>query len=260
MTENTELRFDERVAVVTGAGAGIGREHAILLARSGARVIVNDLGGDIHGGGKSSQAADLVVEEIKSAGGNAVASYDSVEDGERIIETALDHYGRVDVVINNAGILRDRSFQNITDEEWDAAESSLVNALNKHGLDYTREEGEAVFYGPKIDVKLIDAIGRRRGSTISSGGDGEREQTLNQMLVEMDGFESNEGVILISATNRPDVLDPALLKGEGRVLSVMLQFMQCCLGLLNTVASEKHNNLFTVQGIVLYCQVESLVR
>jgi 3-hydroxyacyl-CoA dehydrogenase/3a,7a,12a-trihydroxy-5b-cholest-24-enoyl-CoA hydratase len=120
MTKNMELRFDERVAVITGAGAGIGREHALLLAGGGARVVINDLGGDTHGGGKSNRAADLVVEEIKSSGGEAVANYDSVEEGERIIETALDHYGRVDVVINNAGILCDRSFQNIIDEEWDA--------------------------------------------------------------------------------------------------------------------------------------------
>jgi 3-hydroxyacyl-CoA dehydrogenase/3a,7a,12a-trihydroxy-5b-cholest-24-enoyl-CoA hydratase len=120
MIENSELRFDERVVVVTGAGAGIGREYALLLAGSGARVVINDLGGDIHGGGKSSHAADRVVEEINSSGGAAVANYDSVEDGARIIETAMDHFGRVDVVINNAGILRDRSFQNISDEEWDS--------------------------------------------------------------------------------------------------------------------------------------------
>jgi len=131
MTENTELRFDGRVAVVTGAGAGIGREHALLLARSGARIVINDLGGDTHGGGKSNRAADLVVEEIKSSGGDAVANYDSVEHGERIIETALDHFGRVDIVINNAGILRDRSFQNMTDEEWDAIYNVHVRGAYK---------------------------------------------------------------------------------------------------------------------------------
>ncbi len=114
-----DLRFDGQVAVITGAGAGIGREHALLLARNGAKVVINDLGGDIHGEGKSSRAADLVVEQIKSSGGDAVANYDSVENGERIIETALDNYKRIDIVINNAGILRDKSFQNISDEEWD---------------------------------------------------------------------------------------------------------------------------------------------
>jgi 3-hydroxyacyl-CoA dehydrogenase/3a,7a,12a-trihydroxy-5b-cholest-24-enoyl-CoA hydratase len=120
MKMSEDLRFDGRVAVVTGAGAGIGREHALCLARGGAKLVINDLGGDVRGQGQSSRAADLVVEEIQRIGGEAVANYDSVEDGERIIETAMDHYGRVDIVINNAGILRDRSFQNMTDEDWDA--------------------------------------------------------------------------------------------------------------------------------------------
>jgi 3-hydroxyacyl-CoA dehydrogenase/3a,7a,12a-trihydroxy-5b-cholest-24-enoyl-CoA hydratase len=123
-----ELRFDDRVAVITGAGAGIGREHALLYAKSGARVVVNDLGGDHHGVGSSRSAADRTVEEIQSTGGEAVASYDSVEDGERIIETAMDHFGRVDIVVNNAGILRDKSFQKMTDEEWD-----LVYAVHVRG-------------------------------------------------------------------------------------------------------------------------------
>jgi 3-hydroxyacyl-CoA dehydrogenase/3a,7a,12a-trihydroxy-5b-cholest-24-enoyl-CoA hydratase len=139
-----ELRFDERVAVVTGAGAGLGHDYALLLARSGARLVVNDLGGDIHGSGKSSRAADLVAEEIRSYGGEAVASYDSVLEGERIIATALDHYGRVDVVINNAGILRDRSFQNITDEEWDSVYAVHVRGsykVTRAAWNHMRQQG-----------------------------------------------------------------------------------------------------------------------
>lgn len=113
------LRFDERVAIVTGAGGGLGRSHALALARRGARVVVNDLGGDRHGSGASSAAADAVVAEIQAEGGEAVANYDSVEDGARLVEQALDAFGRIDVVINNAGILRDVSFHKITDEEWE---------------------------------------------------------------------------------------------------------------------------------------------
>jgi 3-hydroxyacyl-CoA dehydrogenase/3a,7a,12a-trihydroxy-5b-cholest-24-enoyl-CoA hydratase len=105
-----ELRFDGRVAIVTGAGNGLGRSHALLLASRGARVVVNDLGGTHTGGGRSSAAADKVVEEIKALGGEATANYDSVEDGAKIVQTALDAFGRVDIVINNAGILRDVSF------------------------------------------------------------------------------------------------------------------------------------------------------
>src|SRR5215471_20023816 len=99
-----DLRFDNRVAIVTGAGNGLGRSHALLLASRGAKVVVNDLGGGHTGGGKSSAAADKVVEDIRAAGGQAVANYDSVEDGAKIVQTAIDAFGGVDIVVNNAGI------------------------------------------------------------------------------------------------------------------------------------------------------------
>jgi 3-hydroxyacyl-CoA dehydrogenase/3a,7a,12a-trihydroxy-5b-cholest-24-enoyl-CoA hydratase len=114
-----DLRFDNRVAIVTGAGNGLGRAHALLLAARGARVVVNDLGGGHTGGGKSTNAADKVVEEIKALGGQAVANYDSVEDGGKIVQTALDTFKRVDIVVNNAGILRDTSFQKMSDDDFD---------------------------------------------------------------------------------------------------------------------------------------------
>ncbi len=115
----SELRFDGRVAIVTGAGGGLGRQHALTLAARGCKVVVNDLGGGAHGSGQSSSAADQVVEEIRAAGGEAVANYDSVENGEAIVQTALDHFGTVDIVINNAGILRDVSFAKMTEQDWD---------------------------------------------------------------------------------------------------------------------------------------------
>src|SRR5579863_4777030 len=114
-----DLRFNDRVVIVTGAGNGLGRSHALLFASRGARVIVNDLGGGHTGGGKSSAAADKVVEEIKTAGGEAVANYDSVEDGAKIVQCALDSFKRLDIVINIAGILRDTSFQKMSQEDWD---------------------------------------------------------------------------------------------------------------------------------------------
>jgi 3-hydroxyacyl-CoA dehydrogenase/3a,7a,12a-trihydroxy-5b-cholest-24-enoyl-CoA hydratase len=113
------LRFDDRVAIVTGAGNGLGRSHALLLASRGCKVVVNDLGGGHTGGGSSSSAADKVVEEIKAAGGEAVANYDSVENGDKIVQTALDTWKRIDIVVNNAGILRDSSFKKMTAEDWD---------------------------------------------------------------------------------------------------------------------------------------------
>ncbi len=119
MSDVRNLAFNDRVAIVTGAGNGLGRSHALLLAARGAKVIVNDLGGTATGGGKSSAAADKVVEEIKAAGGEAVANYDSVEDGDKIVQAALDTWKRIDIVVNNAGILRDTSFTKMVQEDWD---------------------------------------------------------------------------------------------------------------------------------------------
>jgi 3-hydroxyacyl-CoA dehydrogenase/3a,7a,12a-trihydroxy-5b-cholest-24-enoyl-CoA hydratase len=115
----SKLRFDGKVAIVTGAGGGLGRSHALLLASRGAKVVVNDLGGGFTGEGKSSSAADKVVTEIKEAGGEAVANYNSVEDGDQIVKTAIDTWGKIDILINNAGILRDVSFQKMTQQDWD---------------------------------------------------------------------------------------------------------------------------------------------
>ncbi|MGO1070721.1 SDR family NAD(P)-dependent oxidoreductase [Lysobacter sp. CA199] len=117
MTET--LRFDGKVAIVTGAGAGLGRSHALALAARGARVLVNDLGGGAHGGGAGTHAADAVVAEIVAAGGQAAANYDSVENGEAIAQAAIDAFGTVDILINNAGILRDVSFQKMSEQDWD---------------------------------------------------------------------------------------------------------------------------------------------
>ncbi|MEX1279159.1 MAG: SDR family oxidoreductase [Acidimicrobiia bacterium] len=114
------IGFDEKVAIVTGAGGGLGRQHALELARRGAKVVVNDLGGAPDGTGSSESAADAVVREITEAGGEAVANYDSVstpEGGEAICQSALDAFGTVDIVINNAGILRDSSFANMTTDQ-----------------------------------------------------------------------------------------------------------------------------------------------
>jgi len=116
---SNDLKFDGNVAIVTGAGGGLGRAHALLLASRGAKVVVNDLGGSHTGEGKSASAADKVVDEIKAAGGEAVANYDSVEDGDKIVKTAIDAFGKIDIVINNAGILRDVSFPKMTQADWD---------------------------------------------------------------------------------------------------------------------------------------------
>ena len=116
------INFNERVAIITGAGSGLGKSHALEFARRGAQVVINDLGGAVDGSGSGSAAADAVVKEIEEAGGTAVANYDSVstrEGGENIVQTALDNFGRVDILVNNAGILRDRTFAKMSQEEMD---------------------------------------------------------------------------------------------------------------------------------------------
>jgi len=118
----SDVTFDGQVAIVTGAGGGLGRAHALLLAERGARVVVNDLGGTAAGEGADASAAQRVVDEIVAAGGEAVANHDSVstaEGGESIVQTAVDTFGTVDVVVNNAGFLRDQSFAKMTTENID---------------------------------------------------------------------------------------------------------------------------------------------
>jgi NAD(P)-dependent dehydrogenase (short-subunit alcohol dehydrogenase family) len=117
-----QIDYEGRVAVVTGAGGGLGRSHALLLASRGAKVVVNDLGGSRDGSGAGSEMADQVVQEIVDAGGEAVANYDSVatwDGGAAVVQTAIDTWGRVDVVVNNAGILRDVSFAKMEEAQLD---------------------------------------------------------------------------------------------------------------------------------------------
>jgi len=147
----SKLTYEGKVAVVTGAGNGLGKTYALLLASRGCKVVVNDLGGSTHGEGASSRAADLVVEEIKKAGGEAVGNYDSVENGENIIKTAMDNYGRIDIIINNAGILRDQSFSKMTQKDWDLIYTvHLVGTYKtcKAAWDIMRKQG----YGRIINV------------------------------------------------------------------------------------------------------------
>ena len=154
-----DITFKDRVAIVTGAGAGLGKTYAVALAQRGAKVVINDLGGARDGSGSGTRAADEVVEEIKAAGGTAVANYDSVatiEGGENIIKTAVDNFGKVDILINNAGILRDKSFAKVSEEEWD-----IVVAVHLKGAFCVTQ--------PAFKIMKENAFGRIVNTTSGAG-------------------------------------------------------------------------------------------
>jgi NAD(P)-dependent dehydrogenase (short-subunit alcohol dehydrogenase family) len=148
-----------RVCIVTGAGRGIGREHALMLAEHGAKVVVNDLGGSMSGEGASSGPAQEVVEEIRAAGGDAVANTDDVSDWDgaaRLVAQAIDEFGRLDVLVNNAGILRDRMLVNMTEAEWDAVIKVHLKgtaAPSHHAAAYWRDRSKA---GEDVDARIIN--------------------------------------------------------------------------------------------------------
>jgi NAD(P)-dependent dehydrogenase (short-subunit alcohol dehydrogenase family) len=149
-----------RIVVVTGAGRGLGRSYALAFAREGARVVVNDLGTSLAGQGRDTATAQAIVDEIHSLGGEAVASGDDVSEWDsagRIIQTAIDRFGGLDVIVNNAGFLRDRMFVNATVEEWDAVVKVHLRGhfcVTRHAVDYWRACGKQ---GRPVDARIINA-------------------------------------------------------------------------------------------------------
>jgi NAD(P)-dependent dehydrogenase (short-subunit alcohol dehydrogenase family) len=161
--------LDGRVAIITGAGRGLGREHALLFAAEGARVVVNDVGGSTSGEGMDSDLAHQVVAEIKAAGGEAVANTDSVSDwagAQRLVETAVDTFGDLHVVVNNAGILRDRMLVNMTEDEFD----SVINvnlkgtfAVSHHAARYWRGRSKQGLDADRVIVNTSSGAGLAPG-------------------------------------------------------------------------------------------------
>ncbi len=160
----SEIRFDDKVAIVTGAGGGLGLAHAVLLASRGAKVVVNDLGGATDGTGSGTAMAEQVSEKIRAAGGEAVPDFNSVLDGEAIVTTAVDAFGTVDILVNNAGILRDISFMKQSQTDWD-----LVLDVHLNG---TRNVTKAAF-----PIMRENAYGRIVMTTSASGLYGNFGQT-----------------------------------------------------------------------------------
>src|SRR6202012_5406689 len=150
---------DGRIVVITGAGRGIGREHALEFASQGAKIVVNDLGAEVDGSGSSAGPAGEVVDEIRGMGGEAVANGDDVSDYDgagRLIQTAIDTFGGLDVVVNNAGILRDRMLVNMSIDEWDAVIRVHLRgtfAPTRHAVEYWRNRSKA---GETNDARVIN--------------------------------------------------------------------------------------------------------
>ena len=159
MPRMTERMCEGRVAIVTGAGRGIGREHSLMLAEHGAKVVVNDIGGAPDGSGKDLTPAQQVVEEIKAIGGEAVVNGDDVSDWEgaqRMINQAIETFGGLDVLVNNAGILRDRMLTNMTEEEWDAVIKVHLKgtfAPSRWAASYWRDRAKS---GQTNDARIIN--------------------------------------------------------------------------------------------------------
>lgn len=155
-----------KVAIVTGAGRGIGREIALLMAKEGAKVVVNDLGGGPAGEGNDVQVADQVVQEIKQLGGEAIANYDSVteyENAEKMVQQALDGFGRLDIVVNNAGILRDRMIFKMSEEEWDSVIAVHLNGsfnMTRAAAPFFKEQKSGRFINFTSTSGLIGNIGQ----------------------------------------------------------------------------------------------------
>ena len=218
----TEIRFDNRVALITGAGGGLGRTHALLLASRGAKVVVNDLGGNMDGTGGGHSMADTVVQEIQDAGGEAVANYDSVatpEGGQAMVQSALEAFGGLDIVINNAGILRDKTITKLSDEELTAVlDVHLRGAFHvtRPAFVHMKEQGYGRFVHTSSNSGLLGNFGQSNYGAAKMGLVG-----LSSVLA-LEGMKYNikSNVLAPVAKSRMtesllgplvDSLDPALV-------------------------------------------------
>ena len=239
------ITFDGRVAIVTGAGGGLGRTYALELARRGARVVVNDLGGAVDGTGASSSAADQVVSEIEQAGGEAVANYDSVsteEGGAGIVRSAVDAFGKVDIVINNAGILRDKSFAKMTMAEVEAVIDVHLKGgfyVSSPAFQIMRENGYGRFVFTSSASGLFGNFGQANYGAAKAGLVG----LSNVLAIEGEKYNIRSNAIAPIAKTRmtEDLLGPvADLVAPDQVTPLVVY--------LCSEANEYSHEIFTVGG------------
>jgi NAD(P)-dependent dehydrogenase (short-subunit alcohol dehydrogenase family) len=219
------IRFQDQVVIVTGAGGGLGRAHALLFAKHGAKVVVNDLGGSTHGEGANASAADKVVEEIRAAGGTAVANHDSVTDGEKIVQCALDTFGRIDVVVNNAGILRDKTFHKMEDADWDLVYKVHVEGaykVTRAAWPHMREQGYGRIIFTASTSGIYGNFGQSNygmaklglyGLTRTLAIEGRKNNILVNAIAPTGGTRMTEGLIppQIFEQLKPELVSPLVV-------------------------------------------------
>jgi NAD(P)-dependent dehydrogenase (short-subunit alcohol dehydrogenase family) len=207
-----KIDFTGRVAIVTGAGAGLGRQYALELAKRGAKVVVNDLGGSRDGVGSSDAAANKVVEEIKASGGQAVPNYDNVataQGGENIVKTAISAFGKVDILVNNAGILRDKTFNKMEEENWDTVMGVHLRGafcVTKPAFNNMRENGYGRIVMTTSGAGLFGNFGQSNYASAKMGLIG----LTNVLKLEGAKYNIKVNVIVPVAASRltEDVLPP----------------------------------------------------
>ena len=210
------IRFDNRVAIVTGAGAGLGRQHALLLASRGAKVVVNDPGGAVDGRGDANAAADQVVAEIKAAGGEAVANYNSVADAasaQAIVDTAVNTWGRLDILVNNAGILRDKAFQNMSLEDFE-----VTSQVHYMGTVYCTKAAWPVMRAARYGRIVVTTSGSGTIGNFGQSNYGAAKMAVNGLInvLRLEGSRYNILLNAISPSARTrmteDLLPEAMRK------------------------------------------------
>ena len=216
------ISFKDKVAIVTGSGGGLGRCHALQFAERGAKVVVNDLGGAVDGSGSGNSPADDVVNEIIENGGEAVANYDSVatkDGGESIVQTAVDSFGTVDAVINNAGILRDKSFANMTEEEF-----SLIIEVHLKGTYFVTQPAFKIMkennYGRIVNVASPSGIFGNFGQTNYGAAKMGIVGLTNVLAIE--GAKYNIKVNVIAPTAYTRMTEALLPEDVGKLFSAEL--------------------------------------
>jgi NAD(P)-dependent dehydrogenase (short-subunit alcohol dehydrogenase family) len=239
------ITFDGRVAIVTGSGGGLGRTYALELARRGARVVVNDLGGAVDGTGASTLAADQVVAEIAEAGGEAVASYDSVsteDGGAAIVQTAVDAFGTVDIVVNNAGILRDKSFAKMTIAEAESVLGvHLIGSFNvsSPAFKIMKENGYGRFVFASSGSGLFGNFGQANYAAAKAGMVG----LMNVLAIEGAKYDIKANAIAPVARTRmtEDLLGPLAEMVAPEQVTPMVVY-------LCSEANEYTHEIFTAGG------------